>query len=235
MPMMNLAPTEMDRLTIFTAAELARRNRAKGIRLSHPEAVALIVDEVMTACRQDQSYEEVRDLAGRLLSTDDVEPGVAEMIPLIVLEGPFASGNKLIALFDPVAPGKEPVGDDYVIPGEVITPEEDLVLFPGSPAVTLEVINTGDRDIQVRSQSHFFEANRALKFDRAAAWGLKLDVPSGAGVRFEPGIARKVTLVPIAGLRVVLGEGGLAGGPLDEAGAKQRALQAARAAGYLGA
>jgi urease subunit gamma/beta len=233
--MMNLTPTEMDRLTIFTAAELARGYRSKGIKLSHPEAVALIVDEVMTAVRQDMSYEDVRDMASRLLSTDDVEPGVAEMIPLIVLEGPFASGNKLIAIFDPIAPGKDPLGDDYVVPGEVITPDEELVIFPDALTTTLKVINTGDRDIQVRSQSHFFEANRALNFDRAAAWGLKLDVPSGAGVRFEPGIAKEVTLVPISGLRVVLGQGGLATGPLDVAGAKQQALDKARAKGYLGA
>src|SRR5690606_2746708 len=67
---MNLTPTEQERLTIFTAAEFARRNRSLGIRLSHPEAVALITDEVMTAVRRDLSYEEVRDLAGRLLTTD---------------------------------------------------------------------------------------------------------------------------------------------------------------------
>src|SRR3954454_11083454 len=85
-PMMNLSPTEMDRLVIFTAAEIARRNRALGIRLSHPEAVALITDEVMLAARQERPYTEIRDMGGRLLTTDDVEPGVAEMIPLIYIE-----------------------------------------------------------------------------------------------------------------------------------------------------
>jgi urease subunit gamma/beta len=233
--MMNLTPTEMDRLTIFTAAELARAYRSKGIRLSHPEAVALITDEVMTAARQDRSYDDVRDMSSRLLTTDDVEPGVAEMIPLVVLEGPFASGNKMIAIFDPIAPGEQPLGADYVIPGEVITPDEELVIFPDLPVARLEVVNTGDRDIQVRSQSHFFEANRALNFDRAAAWGLKLDVPSGAGMRFEPGIVKQVNLVPISGLRVVLGQGGLAAGPLDVEGELLLALDRARAEGYLGA
>ena len=225
--MMNLTPTERDRLTIFTAAELARRYRSKGIRLSHPEAVALITDEVMTAVRQDRPYDDVRDLASRLLTTDDVEPGVAEMIPLILVEGPFASGTKLIAVFDPIAPGAQALGEDYVIPGEVITPDEELVIFPGVPMTSVEVVNTGDRDIQVRSQSHFFEANRALRFDRAAAWGRKLDVPSGAGMRFEPGIVKEVSLVPISGLRVVIGQGGLAAGPLDVAGAKELALDRA--------
>ena len=87
---MNLTPTEMDRLTIFTAAELARRYRSLGIKLSHPEAVAFITDEVMTAARRDLPYAEIRDLAGRLLTTDDVQPGVAEMIALIYIECNFA-------------------------------------------------------------------------------------------------------------------------------------------------
>lgn len=233
--MMNLTPTEMDRLTIFTAAEIARRNRAHGIRLSHPEAVALLTDETMLAVRKGMTYEGVRDMASQLLTTDDVEPGVADMIPLIAVEGPFDSGNKLIALFDPIGPGIQPLGDDYLVPGEVITPDEDVVIFPGVPVTTIEAVNTGDRDIQVRSQTHFFEANRALKFDRAATWGLKLDVPAGAGVRFEPGIPKEVKLVPISGQRIVLGQGGLTQGHLDLEGAKESALAKAQAEGYLGA
>jgi urease gamma subunit len=83
---MNLTPTELDRLTIFSAAELARRYRSLGIRLSRPEAIALICDEVLTAARRDLLYSEIRDLAGRLLGTDDVMPGVTEMISLICIE-----------------------------------------------------------------------------------------------------------------------------------------------------
>ena len=75
--MMNLTPTELERLTIFTAAELARRHRWLGIKLSHPEAVALIADEMLTAARRDMPYDDIRDMAGRLLTTDDVMPGVA--------------------------------------------------------------------------------------------------------------------------------------------------------------
>ncbi|HEU0223367.1 MAG TPA: urease subunit gamma [Paracoccaceae bacterium] len=84
--------------TIFTAAGFARRNRALGIRLSRPEALALITDEVMTAARRDLPYEETRNLAGRLLSTDDVMPGVAEMIPLLYVECAFAEGTKVMAV-----------------------------------------------------------------------------------------------------------------------------------------
>ena len=84
--MMNLSPTEMDRLVIFNAAQMARRNRSLGIRLSHPEAVAYITDEVMTAARRNMPYAEIRDMAGRLLTSDDVEPGVGQMIPMLYIE-----------------------------------------------------------------------------------------------------------------------------------------------------
>jgi urease subunit gamma/beta len=231
---MHLTPTEMDRLTIFTAAEFARRNKSLGIKLSHPEAVALITDEAMTAARRDMPYEEIRDMAGRLLSTDDVMPGVAEMIPLIYLECAFAEGTKAMAIFEPIYPGKEPIADEPT-PGEIITPDENLQIFADLPVTTVEVVNTGDRDIQVRSHAHFFEVNRALKFDRAAAWGMKLDKPSGTGLRFEPGIPKMVDLVPMEGTRTVFGQAGLANGPLDAPSARDAALKKARAAGYLGA
>lgn len=231
---MILTPTERDRLTIFTAAELARRHRSLGVRLSHPEAVALITDEVLTAARRDMPYEDIRDMAGRLLTTDDVEPGVAEMIPLVCVEGHFAEGTKLLAIFEPIRPGAQPLSDTLV-PGEVITPGEDIEIFAGLPVATIEVVNTGDRDVQVRSHAHFFEANRALRFDRAAAWGMKLDVASGTGVRFEPGMHKRVRLVPIGGARTVRGQGGLVEGPLDAPDARDEALRRARGRGYLGA
>ena len=232
--MMNLTPTELDRMTIFTAAEMARRNRAGGVRLSHPEAVALITDEVMFAARQDRPYEEIRDWACRLLTTDDVEPGVAEMVTMLYIECLFAEGTKVMALFDPIGPGAAPVSDP-VIPGEILCPDGDIEIFDPALAVALDVVNTGDRDIQVRSHTHFFEVNRALKFDRAAAWGMKVDRPAGTGVRFEPGVVKSVRLTPIAGARVVLGQAGLVNGFLDAPGARDAALARARARGYLGA
>jgi urease subunit gamma/beta len=99
----------------------------------------------------------------------------------------------------------------------------------------VEVLNTGDRDIQVRSHAHFFEVNRALTFERARAWGMRLDVPSGTGVRFEPGIKRTVALVALGGRRRVFGEGGLAEGALDDAGTRDRGLERARQRAYRGA
>jgi urease subunit beta len=102
-----------------------------------------------------------------------------------------------------------------VIPGEVVLGEGPVVINANRPVVTMRVVNTGDRPVQVGSHYHFAEANPALSFDRKAAWGHRLAVPAGTAVRFEPGIDREVDLVPLGGARVVPGLRGEAGGPLD--------------------
>lgn len=218
---MHLTPTEIERLSVFTAAELARRNLREGIRLSHPEAVALLVDEVMLAARKDMTYDEVVDHAGSVLGSAQCEPGVPDMIGIVAVDAPFRDGTKLVTLIDPIARGE---GD--VRPGEVIVGDMPVDVFADQPHVSITVVNRGDRDVQVRSQTHFFESNPALEFDRRAAWGCKLAVASGAGVRFEPGIPVEVTLVPMAGARVAQGFSGLVNGPLDATGALDAALAA---------
>ena len=102
------------------------------------------------------------------------------------------------------------------IPGEVLFGAGDIEINPGRPTISLAVRNTGDRPVQVGSHFHFAESNEALAFDRQAAWGHRLAVPAGTSVRFEPGIPRDVTLVALAGARVVPGLRGLSGGPLDD-------------------
>jgi urease subunit beta len=92
-----------------------------------------------------------------------------------------------------------------VIPGEVITKSGDIELNAGAPQVTIEVANTGDRPIQVGSHYHFYETNNGLRFDREKARGMRLDIAAGTAVRFEPGQAREVTLVPLSGSRTVFG------------------------------
>jgi urease subunit beta len=92
-----------------------------------------------------------------------------------------------------------------MIPGEIITPGGDITLNAGRDTITLAVTNTGDRPIQVGSHYHFFETNPALHFDRAKARGMRLDIPAGTAVRFEPGQSREVTLVAYAGDRKVFG------------------------------
>jgi urease subunit gamma/beta len=228
--MMNLTPTELERLTIFSAAEFARRNERDGVRLSHPEAIALITDEMMHAARRGVPYEEIIDSAGKRLTAADVMPGVPAMISVICAEGSFPEGTKMLVVFSPIAPA---AGD--VKPGEIIAADGDIELNAGRKTVEVHVTNSGDRDIQVRSHAHFFETNRALEFDRAAAFGMRLDSPSGVGVRFEPGIAKTVTLVALGGARTVTGFGGLTNGALDDPAIRERALVAARERGYRGA
>ncbi len=102
-----------------------------------------------------------------------------------------------------------------MIPGELVPGEGAVMLNAGRPVTTLRVANTGDRPVQVGSHYHFAEANPALQFDRVQARGQRLDIPAGTSVRFEPGIERDVTLVPLAGARVVIGLRGEVAGPLD--------------------
>jgi urease subunit gamma/beta len=149
---MYLTPTELERITIFSAAELARKRRARGLRLNYPEAVALITDELLEAARDGRT--------------------VAELM--------------------------------------------------------------GFGSVQIGSHFHFFEVNRALEFDRAAAFGLKLDIPAGTAMRFEPGQRREVTLVPFGGSKIVSGLNSLTDGPTDAA-ALPAALARARAGGFKGA
>jgi len=102
-----------------------------------------------------------------------------------------------------------------MIPGEVVPADGEIELNEGQPTVTLEVANTGDRPVQVGSHYHFFETNKALRFDRAKARGMRLDIPAGTAVRFEPGQTREVTLVPYRGDRKVFGFQQQVMGPLD--------------------
>jgi urease beta subunit len=112
-------------------------------------------------------------------------------------------------------------------------PDGEIDLHAGRPTVRLAVTNTGDRPIQVGSHYHFAEANRALRFDRMAGYGMRLAIPSGTAVRFEPGEAREVSLVAFAGARVVTGGHGLVDGPLDAPGARERFAAALGPSGEL--
>lgn len=113
--------------------------------------------------------------------------------------------------------------------------EGDIELNAGRPKVTIEVHNTGDRAIQVGSHFHFFEANRALKFDREKAFGKRLDIPAGTAVRFEAGDTKQVTLVEYGGGLRLVGFGGLLNGSVRSRDARRRALRRMRERGYLDA
>jgi len=118
-----------------------------------------------------------------------------------------------------------------MIPGEYLLAEGDIVANAGRDTVSITVANTGDRPIQVGSHFHFFEANKALRFDRAAAFGMRLNIPAGTAARFEPGDEKVVNLVQIGGESAVYGLNGLTNGVADKA-ARERALRDARRAGF---
>lgn len=231
---MLLTPTEYERLTIYMAAELARKHRAKGLKLNHPEATALIADEILEGARAGRSVAELMSEGAAVLSTDDVMPGVAALMPMLQVECTFPDGTKLVTIHDPIRAGAEDAVPARQ-PGEVIHGEGDIELNAGRPRTELEVLNTGDRPVQIGSHYHFFEANKALEFDRAAAFGLHLDIPSGTAVRFEPGQSKKVVLVPFGGRQELSGLNGLTEGAASDAAVRDRALAKAKADGFRGA
>src|SRR6185437_15052424 len=133
---MLLTPTEKERLTIFTAAELARRRKAKGLLLNHPEAVAYIVDEILEGAREGRSVADLISWGSTILTTDDVMPGVAFLMPMIQVEGTFPDGTKLVTIHDPVRAGKRSARD-AVEPGELIVEEGEIEINIGRRKVTL--------------------------------------------------------------------------------------------------
>ena len=231
---MLLTPTETERLTIFTAAELARRRRARGCALNHPEAVALISDEILEGARDGRSVAELIEHGATILTTDDVMPGVAEMMPVLQVEGTFPDGTKLVTVHEPIRPG-EKARTDGVRPGEIIPADGEIEINAGRPTATVAVTNTGDRPVQIGSHYHFFEINRHLDFDRAAAFGMRLDIPAGTAVRFAPGETKEVTLVEFGGSGEMVGLNDLTQGSRRSESVKQEALARARARGFKGA
>ncbi len=207
---MDLTPQEKDKLLIFTAASLAERRRARGLRLNYPEAVALISAAVLEGARDGKSVAELMHLGTEVLRPDDVMDGVAELIADVQVEATFPDGTKLVTVHQPIA------ARDRELPGEVIVESgPELPLNAGRTTFTLDVSNTGDRPIQVGSHYHFFETNPALSFDRQRTRGFRLNIAAGTAIRFEPGQTRTVELCALGGARLVFGFRGEVMGALD--------------------
>jgi len=197
---MNLTPREKDKLLIAMAANVARRRLERGVKLNHPEAVALITDFVVEGARDGRSVAELMQAGAHVVSADQVMDGIAAMIHDIQVEATFPDGTKLVTVHNPIRGA-----DDALIPGEVLAEPGEIVMNEGRATITLDVANSGDRPIQVGSHYHFFETNPALAFDRATTRGFRLDIPAGTATRFEPGQTRTVRLVEIAGKREAVG------------------------------
>ena len=248
---MHLTPRELDKLVLHQAGFLAQKRLARGIRLNYPEAVALIATQLLEFIRDGRSVAELMDLGRQLLGRADVADGVAGMIDEVQVEGTFPDGTKLVTVHHPIAAdrgdlslalygsflpppsagaGQDPIAVDTSV-GHVASGEGDIELNPGRERIRLAVANQGDRPIQVGSHYHFIEVNRSLVFDRSAAYGMRLDIPAGTAVRFEPGESKTVALVPIAGARVIRGGNTLADGPVSDEG-RERAQAAVTAQAF---
>jgi len=193
-----LTPREKDKLLVAMAAMVARGRLARGVKLNHPEAVALITDFVVEGARDGRSVSELMEAGAHVLTVDQVMDGIAELIHDIQVEATFPDGTKLVTVHHPIRGAAS-----ASVPGEVTAGDGDIVFNEGAERVTLTVANTGDRPIQVGSHYHFFETNPALRFQRERARGMRLDIAPGTAVRFEPGATREVTLVPFMGKREV--------------------------------
>lgn len=228
---MRLTPTERDRLLIFTAAELARARRSRGHQLNVPEATAIIADAVCEAARDGKRITEAAEIGRTVLRADEVMTGVAEVLTEVKVEALFDDGTRMVVVRSPFPASGSPVGAITTIDQTTSGDTSDRV--PAS--VEVEVLNTGDVPVTITSHFHFFEVNRRLRFDRSAAYGMRLAIPAGASLRFPSGEASIAPLVPIGGNRIAIGFSGLVDGPLDAVGAKQAALERARALGFMGA
>jgi urease subunit gamma/beta len=207
---MHLLPREKDKLLLFTAALLAERRKARGLKLNHPEAIALISAAILEGARDGKTVAELMTLGTQVLGPEDVMDGVAELIEQVQVEATFPDGTKLVTVHQPIPALRA------TVPGEVLPEEtEPLQLNQDRHTLLLEVSNTGDRPIQVGSHYHFFETNPALHFDRQAARGYRLNIPAGTAVRFEPGQSRQVELCALSGSRKVYGFRGAIMGQLD--------------------
>jgi len=197
---MHLTPREKDKLLIAMAANVARRRLERGVKLNHPEAIALITDFVVEGARDGRTVADLMEAGAHVITTEQVMDGIAEMIHDVQVEATFPDGTKLVTVHHPI---RGP--HSKLTPGEIVTPEGEIVMNVDRETLTLTVANSGDRPIQVGSHYHFFETNPALKFERDRTKGMRLDIPAGTAVRFEPGQSREIRLVAIAGKREVYG------------------------------
>jgi urease subunit gamma/beta len=219
---MHLPPRDLEKLILHGAGFLAQKRLARGLALNYPEAVALLATQVLELIRDGLSVAELMDTGRRILGLVHVQPGVAALVREVQVEGTFDDGTKLVTVHDPIVHEEVelalalhgsflPVPDRSLFdrhvrveplagpPGEVMTAPGEIEINAGRPGLRLSVIHRGDRPIQVGSHYPFAETNAALEFDRARAAGMRLDIPAGTAVRFEPGETRTVALVRTAG------------------------------------
>lgn len=250
---MHLTIREEERLQIWTLAEMGRRRLAKGVKLNYPEAAALICDEIMERVCEGciPMLVDMMDYGATILKTHHVMDGVPEMMKILQVEAVFEDGTKLVTVMNPIreaegeklpwAPPPIPrsvvpdesfdVGDPLP-PGTIEFGEGDIEINAGRETIELVLTNTGDRPIQIGAHYHLVEANRAMAFDREAAFGFRLDIPSGTALRFEPGQSRKCQLTRFAGAQVSMGMNDMTNGSMRSEETKRLTMKKLREHGY---
>ncbi|CAH8382795.1 unnamed protein product [Eruca vesicaria subsp. sativa] len=233
---MKLLPREIEKLGLHQAGFLAQKRLARGVRLNYTEAVALIATQILEFVRDgDKSVAELMELGRQLLGRRQVLPAVVHLLYTVQVEGTFHDGTKLITVHEPISRengnlelalhgsflpvpslDKFPESHEEVIPGDIIYGDGSIIINHGRKAIVLKVVNTGDRPVQVGSHYHFIEVNPLLVFDRRKALGMRLNIPAGTAVRFEPGERKSVVLVNIGGHKVIRGGNGIVDGPVDD-------------------
>ncbi|MCT7611221.1 urease subunit gamma [Aliarcobacter butzleri] len=217
---MFLTNREQEKLLIYTASKLALERKNRGLKLNYPEAVAIISSYIIEGARDGKSVAQLMVDATKVLKEDDVLDGVASMMYMVQVEATFEDGTKLVTVHNPI-----PYDKNNLIPGEYLVDEGEIELNASKNIITIEIENKGDRPVQVGSHYHFFEVNKELSFERAKAYGKRIDIPAGTSVRFEPGSKKSVNLIDFAGRRYMSGFNGLVEGFLDDEATKVKAMQ----------
>lgn len=199
---MRLTPWEEERLLVYTAAELARRHRDRGLQLNAPEAISLICDAMFDAAREGRDYAAVEAAGRSAVGADDVMPGVRELVEDVRLEVLLGDGVRLIVLLDPLGGDDRPRttdGPGAIRPRTIEVNDDRASTAPDRAVLELTVRSESRRVIRVSSHYPFEKVNPRLVFDRDAARGFRLDIPAGASERWAPGETRSVRLVRFAG------------------------------------
>ncbi|PHH55749.1 Urease [Ceratocystis fimbriata CBS 114723] len=237
---MHLIPRELDKLVISQLGFVAQRRLARGLRLNHSEATALIASNLQELIRDGQhTVADLMAIGSGMLGRRHVLPEAINTLHEIQVEGTFVNGTYLVTVHNPIGtdegnleqalygsflpvPSNDifpPLANDDTVakakPGAVVAVKDTVILNEGRRRIKLTVKSRGDRPIQVGSHYHFIEVNPKLEFDRGQAYGFRLDIPAGTSVRFEPGDLKSVTLVEISGNKVIHGGNNLATGGVE--------------------
>lgn len=206
---MYLTNQEQEKLSLLFAAQVAERRKNKGLKLNYPEAVAFITGYIIEGAREGKTVVQLIEECNHLLQPNEVMDGVAALLRDLQVEATFPDGTKLVSIHTPIKSD-----ENSIAPGAYEFLDEDIILSADRKSITISVVNTSDRPIQVGSHYHFYEANPALEFDREITKGYRLNIASGLAARFDPNETVEVSLVEYGGTKEVYGFAGKVNGPI---------------------